>query len=85
MKINFDKMNIGIKIWNLKCGDTFIAKRIKPHENETALYMIIDKSSGVFKATVSEKVCTLNLSTGQIRLFNTDTYVTPINAEVIVS
>lgn len=82
MKVNFDKMRIGTKVNELPCGATFAAKRTKPHADETALYIVIDKYSGIFKPTVNGKICALNLSTGQIRLFEKDTCVTPVDAEV---
>lgn len=47
--------------------------------------MIVDKNSGVFLDSYKNKIMAVNLATGQIRAFNVDQKVEPVDAEVNLS
>jgi hypothetical protein len=82
MKINFDKKTVGTCIEKLTVGSTFFSKRTGT--DEIGLYMVIDKSSGLFLDKHQGKVMAVNLATGQIRTFKASQKVEPIKAEVIL-
>lgn len=82
MKINWgEKKEKGIYIYELAPGSTFLAKR--KGLNGMALYMILDKNSGVFLDSYKNNIMAVNLSTGQIRAFPGSQKVEPVDAEVI--
>ena len=83
MKINYNKEKIGVYLFNLTVGTTFFSKRRST--NEIELYMIVDKNSGVFLDSYKNKIMAVNLATGQIRAFDVDQKVEPVDAEVNLS
>lgn len=68
-------------IETLACGTGFLAK--SRNTGEIQLYMIIDNHSGIFiNRSRTGNTYAVNLTTGQIRCFSSDTLVTPVNATV---
>ena len=82
MKVNFNEMQNKIYAYKLAVGSTFIAKRSSV--DEVGVYMKIDKKSGVFYERYRENVMAINLATGQVRAFEGDIKVQPVEAEVNV-
>ena len=83
MKVNYGKKETGVYIYELITGTAFSAKRRST--DEIGLYMIVDKNSGVFLDSYKNKIMAVNLATGQIRAFNIDQKVEPVDAEVNLS
>ena len=80
MKVNFKEKQNEVYIYKLIVGGTFIARR--KSADEMAIYMVIDKNSGVFLDSYKNKIMAVNLATGQVRPFDAGTKVKPIAAEV---
>lgn len=80
MKVNFKEEQNVVYIYKLVVGDTFTAKRKRA--DEMAIYMIIDKNSGIFLDSYQNKIMAVNLATGQVRPFDAGTKVKPVAAEV---
>ena len=73
--------NNGTAISQLKVGDTFLAIR-KNEKTEMAVYMKIDKNSGVFiKAAYTNFA--VNLESGQVRKFSSSDLVMPVSTKVV--
>lgn len=84
MKVNYDKKEAGVYLSNLIVGTAFSTKR-SSSSDEIGLYMIVDKNSGVFLDSYKNKIMAVNLASGQIRAFNGNQKVEPIDAEVNLS
>lgn len=82
MKVNFNKNQQKVYAYKLMVGSTFTAKR--SGVDEVGLYMVVDKNSGIFLDSYRNNIMAVNLATGQIRAFNGDAKVVPVNAEVDV-
>ena len=83
MKVNYGKKETGVYISNLITGTAFSAKR--SNTDEVGLYMVVDKNSGVFLDSYRNNIMAVNLVTGQIRAFNGNQKVEPVDAEVNLS
>ena len=83
MKVIYDKKETGVYLSQLVVGTAFLSKRSST--DEIGLYMIVDKNSGVFLDSYKNKIMAVNLATGQIRAFNIDQKVEPVDAEVNLS
>ena len=84
MKIELANVN-KVAISELNVGETFLAIR-KSEKTEMAVYMKVDKNSGVFIKTAYPAVCSdfaVNLESGQVRKFNQSDLVTPISIKVV--
>lgn len=73
--------NKGTAISQLKVGDTFLAIR-KSEKTEMAVYMKIDRNSGVFVKTQNLNFA-VNLESGQVRKFYSSELVIPISMKVV--
>lgn len=85
MKVNYENSKKNIYLRDLKVGTTFLARRSVSQE-EIALYMVVDKRSGIFSKRYSDdcrSILAVNISTGQIRAFSYDAIIDPVNAEVV--
>lgn len=80
MKVNFNEKPTGTYLFKLKVGSTFLAKR--SNSKEIALYMVLDKNSGVFLSRYRQNIMAVNLTTGQVRAFMRDFIVEPVETEV---
>lgn len=68
MKIKSAKNPNLVELSNLVVGETFLAKR--SNSEEIALYLIIDKNSGLFRnGNLTGAKLALNLVTAQVRRF----------------
>ena len=74
---NIDKVAIS----KLKVGETFLAIR-KSENDEMAVYMKVDKNSGVF-SKIAYTDYAVNLESGQVRKFPSSDLVTPISMKVV--
>lgn len=84
MKINWgEKKEIGNYLFELKVGSTFFSKR--KGKNEIGLYMVVDRNSGIFLDSYRNNIMAVNLATGQIRAFDGNQKVEPVDAEVNLS
>ena len=80
MKIELANVN-KVSISKLNVGETFLAIR-KSEKTEMAVYMKVDKNSGVFiKPAYSDFA--VNLESGQVRKFSHSDLVTPISMKVV--
>lgn len=84
MKVNYENSKKYTYLRDLNVGATFLAKRSVSQE-ELALYMVVDKHSGIFSQRYSDcrSILAVNISTGQIRAFSYDAIIDPVNAEVV--
>lgn len=80
MKIELANVNT-VAISQLKVGETFITIR-KSEKTEMAVYMKIDRNSGVFVKTQNLNFA-VNLESGQVRKFPSSDLVTPISMKVV--
>ena len=80
MKIELANTN-KVAISKLRIGETFLAIR-KSENNEMAVYMKVDKNSGVFIKTGYIDFA-VNLESGQVRKFCSSDLVTPISMKVV--
>ena len=80
MKIELANTN-KVAISELKVGETFISIR-KSENNEMAVYMKVDKNSGVF-SKIAYTDYAVNLESGQVRKFPSSDLVTPISMKVV--
>ena len=83
MKIELANVN-KVSISKLNVGETFLAIR-KSEKDEMAVYMKVDKNSGVFITTAHPEYSdfAVNLESGQIRKFSHSVLVTPISLKVV--
>lgn len=79
MKVNYGNEQTGICISSLSVGETFFANR--KSTSGRGLYMKVDANSGVMRSH-SGRVYAINLETGQLREFTTDSIVDKVQAEV---
>lgn len=69
MKIKAAKNSNLVELSSLVVGETFLAKR--SNSEEIALYLIIDKNSGLFRnGNLNGAKLALNLVTAQVRRFS---------------
>ena len=80
MKIELANIN-KVAISELKVGETFTSIR-KNEKTEMAVYMKVDKNSGVF-SKIAYTDYAVNLESGQVRKFNQFDLVTPISMKVV--
>ena len=81
MKVIYDKKETKVYLSQLTVGTAFFSKRSS--NDEIGLYMVVDKSSGVFLDVYRRNnILAVNLATGQIRAFNGHQKVEPVEAEV---
>ena len=83
MRVIYDKKEMGIYLYKLVVGTAFFSKR--SGTDEIGLYMVVDKNSGVFLDSYRNNIMAVNLVTGQIRAFNGNQKVEPVDAEVNLS
>ena len=84
MKIELANVN-KVSISKLNVGETFLAIR-KSEKTEMAVYMKVDKNSGVFIKTAYPAAYSdfaVNLESGQVRKFSHSDLVTPISMKVV--
>ena len=81
MKVIYDKKETKVYLSQLVVGTAFFSKRSST--DEIGLYMVVDKSSGVFLDVYRRNnILAVNLSSGKIRAFNGHQKVEPVEAEV---
>lgn len=80
MRINFEKENTSIRIRDISVGETFFAQRASI--KEVGLYMKIDGASGIVRQNKYGHNYAVNLASGQLREFSSDTLVEKAPAEV---
>lgn len=80
MKVNYTNTKM-VPMWNIAVGATFMAKRT--HSDAEGVYMKIDHNNKYVRNTTNNNYA-INLLTGQIREFDIDFKVTPLDAEVNV-
>lgn len=78
MKINYTNVN-NFTVREVNVGMVFSAKRT--HSNAEGVYMKIDANNTYVRASAN-KTYAVNLLTGQLREFDPDYKVTPLDAEV---
>lgn len=79
MKVNYNEAQKGTPLSMIACGQAFITTRT--NRVERALYMKIDANSGVILHYKNKNCCyAVNLETGQIRVFDIQDTVEPVNA-----
>ena len=83
MRVIYDKKEMGVYLYKLVVGTAFFSKR--SGTDEIGLYMVVDKNSGVFLDSYRNNIMAVNLVTGQIRAFNGNQKVEPVDAEVNLS
>lgn len=83
MRVIYDKKEMGVYLYKLVVGTAFFSKR--SGTDEIGLYMVIDKNSGVFLDSYRNNIMAVNLVTGQIRAFNGNQKVEPVDAEINLS
>lgn len=83
MKVNYDRKATGVYLYKLAVGTTFFSKR--SGTDEIGLYMVVDRNSGIFLDSYRNNIMAVNLATGQIRAFNGNQKVEPVDAEVNLS
>lgn len=83
MRVIYDKKEMGVYLYKLVVGTAFFSKR--SGTDEVGLYMVVDKNSGVFLDSYRNNIMAVNLATGQIRAFNGNQKVEPVDAEVNLS
>lgn len=84
MKVNFGKENYTARMDSLMIGSCFLADR-KEAKDGRGIYLRVDENSGILPSQkIKTKMYAVNLETGQLRSFDRDARVEPINAEVKV-
>lgn len=78
MKVDLGQKG-GKKITTLKCGDCFLAQRTAGKRE--GLYMIVDSKSGLTYSK-PHSIFAVNLESGQLRVFDNQIVISPIECSV---